>query len=135
MAKGATLVRVIIAKADGQQQERELLVTLGDSLQAQQWAKKEYPFPPAPRFTQDTVPAQADFDLAEYREAKAEVREQRDNMAGLYSFYLAARRAHEPAADGEFMEFMSAMTMPEDETAEDEPTPEPGESLAPPSEH
>lgn len=100
---GAKLLKVIY---EDTLDEADVLITIGDSLRAQDWAEGEYP---------DDVKKQ-------------------DTRGGLYAVFLAAKRAKLPHTDGEWMDWMDRVTIPEDEadTTEDEHL-EPGESQEPSS--
>ena len=85
-----------------------LVVTIGDTIRGQDWARKEY--------TEDY-------------QSQAE-------RGGLYSCFLAAKRARLPRTDGTWLDWLDGVTMPEsddeDEAVEEAPTA--GESEGPSSE-
>lgn len=102
MSKGAKLLEIIYADT---QETAAVMVTIGDTVRAQDWARENYP---------------NDLELQEQR-------------AGLYAVYLGARRQNLPGASGEWLEWLDMVTIPDDEEeAEEDSTP--GECAAPPSE-
>jgi len=81
-----------------------LVVTLGDSIRGQDWARKEYA---------------DDAGLQEER-------------GGMYAIYLAAKRAGAPHTGGTWLDWLDFVTVPDAE--EDKPeAPAEGESDGPPS--
>ena len=85
-------------------EERSLVVTLGDSIRGQDWARGEY----------------------------ADDKELQEERGGMYGVFLAAKRAGAPHTGGTWLEWLDVVTMPDDEedTAE---APAEGESDGPSS--
>ena len=132
MANGAKLFEVIYLDT---QESVPVLVGIGDTIRATAWAEKEYPFPPKPDLSADLTEAQLEFNREEYREQKFAVMQQRENHGGLYAVYLGARRGNlRGAGEGDWVDWLSMVTMPDDE--DDEPATETavGESNGPSSE-
>ena len=107
MGNGARIVKVIYVT---DQEQRDFLVSIGDTVRAQDWAEGQYPDNPR----------------------KAEER------AGLYACFLGAKRKGLPGTDGDYLEWLDQVTMPDDEAEDTEDTeeasePEPGEGEQPPS--
>lgn len=100
MSRAQVLEVIYVESGDS----KPVLVTIGDTVRAQDWARDQYP---------------DDLTLQEQR-------------AGLYAVYLGAKRAGLPGTGLGWLEWLDQVTIPDDET-EDE-TPEPGESEGPPSE-
>jgi hypothetical protein len=130
MGKGTTLFEVIYTDT---QERVPVLLGIGDTIRATDWAEKQYPYPPKPDLKEGLSLAESDFNREEYREAKAAVDELRDNRAGLYAVFLAAQRGKLRGSEAGWQEWLDMVTMPDDDTdvAED---PAVGESAGPPSE-
>ena len=111
-----------------------MLVGIGDTIVAEDWAEKEYPFPSKPAL-KGLSEVEALFEREEYREAKRAVLQKRDNRAGLYAIYLGARRCRLRGADEGWVEWLSMITVPaaEDDQGEASEAVEPGEAAGPPS--
>lgn len=112
MANGAKLFRVIYADT---KEPVDILVTLGDTIRAENWAEKEYPYPPKPDLSAGLSPDEIDFNREEYREEKSAVDERREWCSGLYAVYLGAKRAGKPGAEGDWLDWLALVTMPDDE--------------------
>jgi hypothetical protein len=80
----------------------EIVVTIGDSIRGEDWARTQYP---------DDLRMQ-------------------DSRAGLYACFLAAKRARLAATEGDWLDWLDAVTMPEDEHPGDGPD-DSGESAGP----
>ena len=130
MGKGATLFEVIYTDT---QERVPVLLGIGDTIVATAWAEKQYPYPPKPDLKEGLSLAEIDFNREEYREAKAAVEETRDNTAGLYAVFLAAQRGKLRGSEIGWVEWLSMVTMPDDDTDKVE-DPAVGESAGPPSE-
>jgi hypothetical protein len=130
MGKGATLFEVIYTDT---QERVPVLLGIGNTIRAQDWAEKEYPYPPRPDLKEGLSLAEIDFNCGEYREAKAAVDETRENRAGLYAVFLAAERGNLRGSEAGWVEWLSMVTMPDDDTDEAEDLAA-GESAGPPSE-
>jgi hypothetical protein len=104
MAKGQAKQVEIIYVED--MTEAKVVVTIGDTLRGQDWAREQYP---------------DDFDAQEGR-------------GGMYALFLAARRQRLPHTDGAWLDWLDVVTMPidDDEAAAGEEI-SPGESQGPPS--
>ena len=129
MAKGAKLLEVVYLDT----QEREtVLVGIGDTIRGADWAEQEYPLPPRPVFGSELTLDETEFNVAEYRAAKAAVELLRDERGALYAVYLGAERGRLRGTESGWLGWLSQVTMPDD----DEPAeaPEVGESAGPPSE-
>jgi len=129
MASGAHLFEVIYTDSE---ERVAVLVGVGDTIIAQDWAEAEYPYPPRPVLTGDISPAEIEFNVAEYRDDKARVEAKREERAGLYACFLGAKRGKLRAADEGWMDWLSLVTMPDDEADEAEASAV-GESAGPPS--
>ena len=86
-------------------EERAIVVTLGDSIRAQDWARSEYPDDEALRA----------------------------ERSGMYGVFLAARRSGEPHTNGTWVDWLDLVTLPDDDEDEDAAGAE-GDSDGPPSE-
>jgi hypothetical protein len=78
-----------------------------------------------------------EFNREEYREAKAAVDETREHRSGLYAVFLGAQRGKLRGTEtGDWIEWLSLVTMPEDEdaAADAAEAPAAGESDGPQSE-
>jgi len=130
MGKGATLFEVIYTDTD---ERVPVLLGIGDTIRATDWAEKEYPYPPKPNLTADLTADEIEFNRDEYRESKHAVDETRENRSGLYAVFLAAQRGKLRGTELDWVEWLSMVTMPDDDSdvAED---PAEGESDGPPSE-
>jgi hypothetical protein len=131
MASGAHLFEVIYTDTE---ERVAVLVGVGDTIIAQDWAEAEYPYPPRPVLG-DITPAEIEFNLAEYRYDKARIEAKREERAGLYACFLGAKRGKLRAADEGWMEWLSLVTMPDDEDDEGDEAEASavGESAGPPS--
>ena len=69
MSKGARLLEVIYVDTE---EPVNVLIGLGDSIRAAEWAEAEYPYPAKPDLPADLSPAEIDFRIAEYRRELAE---------------------------------------------------------------
>jgi hypothetical protein len=130
MGKGATLFEIIYTDTE---ERVPVLLGIGDTIRATDWAEKEYPYPPKPDLKEGLSLAESDFNRDEYREAKAAVDEIRDNRAGLYAVFLAAQRGKLRGSEAGWLEWLSMVTMPDD-SADEVEDPAEGESAGPPSE-
>jgi hypothetical protein len=134
MAKGAKLFEVIYVDTD---ERVPVLVGIGDTVRATDWADKEYPYPAKPDLKEGLSLAESDFNREEYREEKHAVDEKRDGRAGLYAVFLGAQRGKLRGTEtGDWIEWLSLVTMPEDEDAasDEAEAPAAGESDGPQSE-
>lgn len=80
-----------------------VVVTLGDSIRGQDWALVQYPDDP----------------------------QMQDERGGMYSIALAAKRQHLRGSEGDWLDFLDLVTIPDDGAPAE--TPEAGESDGPPS--
>lgn len=103
------LLKIVYAEGDlNNLTTKDVLVSIGDSLRAQDWAQKEFP------------------------EDKA----MQEERAGLYGVYLAAKRQSLPhTAEGTYLDWLDHVTVEDDEADvdTDAEAAEPGESSAPQS--
>lgn len=96
---GAQLLKIIYV--DNPEVDVPVLVSIGDTVRAQDWAKTEYP---------DDLKLQ-------------------DERAGLYAVYLGAKRAGLEGTKDGWLEWLDIVTIPDDEAEEkSEEKSEPGES-------
>lgn len=131
MAKRAKLFEVVYVDT---QEVVPVLVGIGDGLRALDWAEKEYPYPPKPDLKDGLTAAELEFNREEYREARATVDETREARGGLYAVWLGALRGKMRGTEmGEWIEWLSMVTVPDEEDAETEVSAA-GESTGPPSE-
>lgn len=133
MSKGAKLLEIIYVDT---QEPVNVLVGIGDSIRATEWAEKEYPYPEKPDLSGAGLSsAEIDFRIAEYRQAKYDIDAKREWRSGLYAVYLGAKRAGLRGSELGWLDWLSLVTMPQDEDAAVADTEEPaaGESDAPPS--
>lgn len=130
MGKGAKLFEVIYLDT---QEVVPVLVGIGDGLRAMDWADKEYPYPPKPELTADLTADEIEFNREEYREAKLAVDETREARGGLYAVALGAERGKLRGSEAGWLEWLSLVTVPDDEDAETEAFAA-GEAAGPPSE-
>lgn len=131
MSKGAKLLEIIYVDTEDQV---DVLVTIGDSIRATEWAETEYPYPDRPDLsTAGLSPAEIDFRIAEYRQAKYDMDEKREWRSGLYAVYLGAKRAALRGSELGWIEWLSLVTMPQDDDAAPAEESAAGESEAPPS--
>ena len=86
-------------------EERSLVVTLGDSIRGQDWARGEYP---------------NDQQL-------------QDERGSMYAVFLSAKRARAPHTDATWLDWLDLVTIPDDEEAGSPEVPAEGESNGPPS--
>jgi hypothetical protein len=130
MSKGARLLEVIYVDTE---EPVNVLIGLGDSIRAAEWAEAEYPYPAKPDLPADLSPAEVDFRIAEFRRERLEVDAKREWRSGLYAVFLAAQRAKLRGSELGWLEWLSLVTIPQDD--EPAPTEEPsaGESNAPQS--
>lgn len=130
MGKGATLTEVIYL--DLPDERVPVLIGIGDTVVAQDWAEKEYPYPPKPDLSVQLSAAEVKFNIKEYRRAKTDTDAMREWRTGLYAVYLGAKRGGLRGSELGWREWLSLVTMPVDD---DDPAkePEPGESDGPPS--
>lgn len=101
MANGATLLKVVYVDTGD---EASILITIGDSIRAQDWARGEY---------------QDDITLQEQR-------------AGMYACFLGAKRGNLPHTDGDWLAWLDVVTMPDVDVEEGDEQ-EPGEAEGPQS--
>jgi len=128
MAKGSTLFEVIYVDTEERQ---PVLIGIGDTIMATDWAEKEYPYPPRPELGEGLTAAELDFNRDEFRAARAAVDATREHRSGLYAVYLGAKRGKLRGAELGWLEWLSMVTMPDDaEQAEESAG---GESSGPPS--
>jgi len=130
MAKGAKLFEVIYLDTE---ERIPVLVGIGDAIRATDWAEKEYPYPPRPDLKDGLTIDEHDFNREEYREAKAAVDETREARAGLYAVFLGAERGKLRGSEAGWLEWLSMVTVPDDDEPETEAAAT-GESAGPPSE-
>jgi hypothetical protein len=130
VANGAKLFEVIYVDS---QERLPVLVGIGDTIRATDWAEKEYPYPPKPVLTADLTEAELEFNRDEYRDAKFAVDQTREHRSGLYAVYLGALRGRMRGSEEGWVEWLSLVSMPTDEPDEAE-APDQGESAGPPSE-
>ena len=89
MSKGAKLLEVIYVDTE---EPVNVLIGLGDSIRAAEWAEAEYPYPAKPELPADLSPAEVDFRIAEFRRERLEVDAKREWRSGLYAVFLGAQR-------------------------------------------
>lgn len=130
MAKGAKLFEVIYLDT---QEAEPVLVGIGAAIQATDWAEKEYPYPPKPDLGADLSLVESDFNLEEYRAEKRAVDEMRESRASLYAVFLGAERSKLRGAEAGWLEWLSMVTVPDDDEPEPEAPPV-GEAAGPLSE-
>jgi len=99
----ANVERIKVVYVDGEE-VCEVLVTLGDTVRAQDWAEKEYK------------------DASQRR---------KDERAGFYAVYLAAKRQHLKDTGLDWLEWLDRVTIEDD--GEEHTETEPGESDGPQS--
>lgn len=129
MAKGATLVEVIYNDTE---EHVPVLVGIGDTIVATDWAEEEYPFPPKP-VLKGLEPAEAEFEKELFRDAVARVDVKREDRSGLYACYLGALRGKLRGSELGWVEWLQMVTIPQDDEAEPDEDREPGESDGPSS--
>lgn len=146
MAKGAKLFEVIYVDNN---ERVPVLVGIGDTVRATDWADREYPYPPKPDLRGMVIGSdgtvlregltfdEIEFNREEHREEKFAVDEKREGRGGLYAVFLGAQRGKLRGTEtGDWIEWLSLVTMPEDEdaAADDAEAPAAGESDGPQSE-
>ena len=129
MAKGAKLFEVVYVD---NQERTPVLVGIGDTIRATDWAEKEYPFPPKPDLHEGLSLAEIEFNREDYREAKFAVNATREHRAGLYAVYLGAARGKLRGTELGWQEWLDVVTMPDDDDEAEAPAE--GESQGPSSE-
>ena len=130
MAKGATLVEVIYNDSE---EHVPVLVGIGDTIVATDWAEEEYPFPSKP-VLRGLEPAEAEFEKELFRDAVARIDVKREDRSGLYACYLGALRGKLRGSELGWVEWLQMVTIPQDEEAgEPDEDREPGESDGPSS--
>lgn len=132
MSKGAKILEIIYVDT---QDPVDVLVSIGDSIRATEWAEKEYPYPEKPDLSGAGLSAsEIDFRITEYRQAKWDIDAKREWRSGLYAVHLGAKRAGLRGSELSWVDWLSLVTMPQDDdTAAPVAELAPGESDAPPS--
>ncbi|HOC18266.1 MAG TPA: hypothetical protein PKK95_08365 [Vicinamibacterales bacterium] len=130
MSKGARLLEVIYVDTE---EPVNVLIGLGDSIRAAEWAEAEYPYPAKPDLPADLSPAEVDFRIAEYRRERLDVDAKREWRSGLYAVFLAAQRAKLRGSELGWLEWLSLVTIPQDDEPAPAEEPSAGESDAPQS--
>ena len=130
MSKGAKLLEVIYVDTE---EPVNVLIGLGDSIRAAEWAEAEYPYPAKPELPADLSPAEVDFRIAEFRRERLEVDAKRDWRSGLYAVFLGAQRAKLRGSELGWLEWLSLVTIPQDDEPAPAEEPSAGESDAPQS--
>jgi hypothetical protein len=131
MAKGAKLFEVVYVD---NQDRVPVLVGIGDTIRATDWAEKEYPFPPKPDLHEGLSLAECDFNREVYRDAKFAVDKTREFRSGLYAVYLGAERGKLRGTEEGWLGWLSSVTMPDDDDDDEAEAPAEGESQGPSSE-
>lgn len=127
----ANLIRLIYTD---DMEQRDVLVTLGDTARAQDHAEQTVPDPVKPDLSADLSEHEIEFNLSEYRARKAQIDLRRNIEVGLYGMYLAAKRAHHPYTDAGYEAWRDNVTFEDDASDKDQNDDvEPGESSGPPS--
>lgn len=129
MAQGAKLIEVVYVDT---QETQTVLLGLGDSIRAEDWAKNQYPYPPKPALGEGLTVDEVDFNRELWRTERAEVDENRAWRAGLYAVYLAAQRSKLRGTEEGWVEWLSLVSIPEAEGKAEEEAPDAGESDGPP---
>jgi len=130
MGKGAKLFEVIYLDT---QEATPVLVGIGAGIQAIDWAEKQHPYPPKPDLKEGLSLAESEFNIEEYRAEKRAVDETREARAGLYAVFLGAERAKMRGTEAGWLEWLSMVTVPDEDEDEAE-APTAGEAAGPPSE-
>lgn len=131
MAKGAKLFEVVYLDT---QEAVPVLVGIGAAIQATDWAEKEYPYPARPDLSESRNAAEVEFNLEEYREEKRAVDEMRESRASMYAVFLGAERGKLRGAEAGWLEWLSAVTVPDDDEDPEPEAPTVGEAAGPLSE-
>lgn len=126
-------VRTIEIVMTDTEESYKIAITSGDSIRARQWAKDNYPDPPAPDLSAGLSDEERDFNRELYRTRRDEVETEREIQGGNYAIFLTASRLRLPHTESDHMAFLDYVTIPEDEVPADEAPVEPGESTAPTS--
>lgn len=129
MAGGAKLFEIIYVDT---LERVPVLVGVGDTIVAQDWVEREYSYPPKPDLS-GLEAAQVDLERDDYSDAKYRVDRKREERAGLYAVYLGAKRAKLRGADEDWIEWLSLVTMPDDDDSPAAEEPAAGESNGPSS--
>jgi hypothetical protein len=130
MAQGAKLIDVIYVDT---QETQQVLIGIGDSIRAQDWAKAEYPYPDKPELGEALSGSEIEFNRELWRTERAQVEEEREWRAGLYAVYLGAVRGKLRGSEEGWLEWLSLVTIPDAEGEADDEESDAGEQSGPPS--
>lgn len=117
MGTGAKLFEIIYLDT---QEAEPVLVGIGAAIQATDWAEKQHPYPPRPDLAEGLSAAEVEFNIEEYRAEKRAVDETREARASLYAVFLGAERGKLRGTEAGWLEWLSMVTVPDDEDDQDE---------------
>ena len=109
MANGAKLIEVIYVDT---QESVPVLIGIGDTIRASDWAETEVALPAKPDLSDGLSAAELEFNRDEYRDAKIEAEEKREHLAGLYAVWLGAERAKLRGSEQGWLDWLCMVTIP-----------------------